>query len=33
MPFMNRTGIVFWTCIAACIAVSLMTQPEAGIGT
>jgi solute:Na+ symporter, SSS family len=31
LPFMNRSGIVFWTCIAACIAVSLATKskPEA----
>jgi solute:Na+ symporter, SSS family len=28
MPFMNRSGIVFWTCIAACIAVSLVTRPK-----
>lgn len=31
MPFFNRTGIVFWTCMAACAAVSLVTRakPEA----
>jgi solute:Na+ symporter, SSS family len=28
-PFMNRTGVVFWICIAACIGVSLMTKPKA----
>jgi SSS family solute:Na+ symporter len=28
MPFLNRTGIVFWSCIAACVAVSLMTKPK-----
>lgn len=28
MPFLNRTGIVFWTCIAACILVSLVTKPK-----
>ncbi len=27
MPFYNRTGIVFWTCIAACVVVSLFTKP------
>jgi solute:Na+ symporter, SSS family len=25
MPFYNRTGIVFWTCMAACVVVSLYT--------
>jgi SSS family solute:Na+ symporter len=28
MPFMNRTGIVFWSCLAVCVAVSLMTRPK-----
>ncbi|MDQ6480044.1 sodium:solute symporter family transporter [Dyadobacter sp. LHD-138] len=28
MPFLNRTGIVFWTCIAACMLVSLVTKPK-----
>ncbi len=28
MPFFNRTGIVFWICIAGCIAVSLVTTPK-----
>ncbi|KAA0994227.1 sodium/solute symporter [Dyadobacter sp. UC 10] len=28
MPFLNRTGIVFWTCMAACILVSLVTTPK-----
>jgi solute:Na+ symporter, SSS family len=28
MPFMNRSGIVFWTCIFACIGVSLVTRPK-----
>jgi solute:Na+ symporter, SSS family len=26
MPFFNRTGIVFWICVAACIGVSLFTR-------
>ncbi len=32
-PFLNRTGIVFWACMAAGIAVSLITvpKPEASI--
>src|SRR3954447_10124932 len=28
MPFLNRTGIVFWTCMAACAAVSLVTEAK-----
>lgn len=28
MPFFNRTGIVFWTCMVVCGAVSLMTNPK-----
>jgi len=28
MPFMNRTGIVFWSCMALCVAVSLVTKPK-----
>lgn len=28
MPFFNRTGIVFWTCMALCILVSLVTKPK-----
>ncbi len=28
MPFYNRTGIVFWTCIVACVVVSLYTEPR-----
>ncbi len=28
MPFMNRTGIAFWACMAVCAAVSLMTRPR-----
>lgn len=28
MPFFNRTGIVFWTCMALCALVSLMTKPR-----
>ncbi len=28
MPFMNRTGIAFWACMAVCAAVSLMTKPR-----
>jgi SSS family solute:Na+ symporter len=27
-PFFNRTGIVFWTCMVACAAVSLVTKPK-----
>lgn len=27
MPFFNRTGIVFWCCIVACVLVSLFTRP------
>ncbi len=28
MPFFNRTGIVFWTCMAVCVVVSLLTKPN-----
>ncbi|WP_158856194.1 SLC5 family protein [Lunatibacter salilacus] len=28
MPFFNRTGIVFWICLAACYLVSLFTKPK-----
>jgi SSS family solute:Na+ symporter len=28
MSFFNRTGIVFWSCIILCIAVSLLTKPK-----
>jgi len=28
MPFMNRTGIVFWTCMVVCALVSLITKPK-----
>lgn len=28
MPFFNRTGIVFWTCMAVCAGVSLLTKPK-----
>lgn len=28
MPFFNRTGIVFWTCMAMCVLVSLLTKPK-----
>ncbi|HEY0667432.1 MAG TPA: sodium transporter, partial [Sphingobacteriaceae bacterium] len=28
MPFFNRTGIVFWTCMIACVIVSLLTKPK-----
>lgn len=28
MPFFNRTGIVFWTCMALCTIVSLYTTPK-----
>jgi len=28
MPFLNRTGIVFWSCVVLCILVSLVTKPK-----
>jgi SSS family solute:Na+ symporter len=28
MPFLNRTGIVFWSCMALCVIVSLLTKPK-----
>ena len=28
LPFQNRTGIVFWSCIAVCMIVSLLTKPS-----
>ena len=28
MPFMNRTGVVFWSCMLLCAAVSLLTKPK-----
>ncbi len=28
MPFQNRTGIVFWSCIVLCVVVSLATKPK-----
>jgi len=28
MPFMNRTGIVFWSCMFLCVIVSLLTKPK-----
>ena len=28
MPFLNRTGIVFWSCMVLCIVVSLLTKPK-----
>ncbi len=28
MPFMNRTGVVFWSCMALCAVVSLLTTPK-----
>lgn len=28
MPFFNRTGIVFWTCMVACWGVSMVTKPQ-----
>lgn len=31
MPFFNRTGIVFWTCMALCAIVSLYTKPKSEI--
>lgn len=31
MPFQNRTGIVFWTCMVLCFVVSLLTKPKPGV--
>lgn len=28
IPFMNRTGIVFWVCMVGCFLISLMTKPR-----
>jgi SSS family solute:Na+ symporter len=28
MPFFNRTGIVFWSCVVVCVLVSLVTKPK-----
>ena len=28
MPFLNRTGIVFWVCMAVGVVVSLVTKPK-----
>jgi SSS family solute:Na+ symporter len=28
LPFQNRTGIVFWTCMLTCAVVSLATNPK-----
>lgn len=28
MPFFNRTGIVFWSCMLVCVGVSLLTNPK-----
>src|SRR5690606_26642008 len=28
MPFFNRTGIVFWSCMLVCVGVSLLTKPK-----
>ncbi len=28
MPFMNRTGIVFWICMVGCFLISLVTKPR-----
>ncbi len=28
MPFFNRTGIVFWVCMAVGVVVSLLTEPK-----
>ncbi|MCC7085907.1 MAG: hypothetical protein IT427_12970 [Pirellulales bacterium] len=28
LPFFNRTGIVFWVCMASCVAISLWTKPK-----
>jgi SSS family solute:Na+ symporter len=26
-PFLNRTGVAFWTCMLVCVIVSLLTKP------
>lgn len=31
MPFFNRTGIVFWTCMLVCAVVSLLFKPKEGL--
>lgn len=31
MPFFNRTGIVFWTCMLVCAAISLLSKPKPGL--
>ncbi|HZM03498.1 MAG TPA: sodium/solute symporter [Candidatus Saccharimonadales bacterium] len=31
MPFYNRTGIVFWACMAICAGVSLVTKPKSAV--
>ena len=28
LPFHNRTGIAFWTCMLVCVVVSLLTKPK-----
>ena len=28
MPFFNRTGVVFWSCVLVCVVVSLLTKPK-----
>jgi SSS family solute:Na+ symporter len=28
MPFFNRTGVVFWTCVVVSVIVSLVTKPK-----
>lgn len=27
MPFFNRTGVVFWSCMIVCVVISLLTKP------
>jgi solute:Na+ symporter, SSS family len=31
MPFINRTGIVFWSCMLVCGVVSLITKPKSDL--
>ena len=28
MPFLNRTGIVFWSCMTLCFVISMLTKPK-----
>lgn len=31
MPFFNRTGIVFWSCMLVCAGVSLLYKPKSAL--